>query len=284
MKKRCSYATVYLWIFVAFLMYSCSTQETDLIEESVESIPTENVPSAKREADKLLIFKGPQVAFGIGKVRSWVSVDDNDFPVAFGIEITPEALGDLESLPEDDAITSIPLHLKAKQLTAYEHITLNWEPMGHAPAYWIPHFDVHFFEITEEERLQILPYDDNNQAIVDAVNVFPDVNKMPVGFLKLPGQLGYYPYAGKHWLPFDFLAVNNDFDTGIIHGSYNQKHVFVETKFALDFLQTATEFTSDFTQPLQFENPGSNYPTKYNMEIDSKTGHIFIFLSDFVAR
>ncbi|MCF1191636.1 hypothetical protein LRR18_08575 [Mangrovimonas sp. AS39] len=284
MKKLCDWASFYPYIIGAFFLLGCSSQDTNLIDENAGINSNMDVISAQKKFDKLNMFKGPQVDFGSGKVRSWISVDKDDFPVELGIEITPEALADLESLPGDDVITSIPFHLKAKQLTPYEHIGLNWEPMGHAPEFWIPHFDVHFFEISDAERLQIPIYDANNQEIVDAVNVFPEVNKIPVGFLKLPGQLGYYPYTGKHWLPVDFLEVDNDFDTAIIHGSYNQKHVFLETKFALDFLESASEFSSDFTQPLQFEKSDTNYPTKYNMWKDEGTGHIFLTLSDFVPR
>lgn len=52
----------------------------------------------------------------------------------------------------------------------------------------------------------------------------------------------------------------------------------------MDMISNMDDFSSEYAQPLEFEEPGNNYPTKYNMHRDSSTGKVVFTLSDFVVR
>lgn len=239
----------------------------------------------KTKSAKFNVFKGPEVNYGSGKARSWISIDKEGFPLEIAIEFTPEVLSDLSELHagHEDA-TVLTLHQKAKEVTPFEHIGLNFQPEGHGPVFWTPHFDLHFYTITNEERLAIPPYDGNDPAIVDAYNLFPDMSKMPDDYYKFPTSGGAYGKMGKHWVPNDWQTGYSQFTHVMVLGTYAQKNNFIEPMITVDYLLSGETFTGAYSQPQTFEEPGNNYPTKYNIYHDELTGNIFITLSDFVTR
>jgi hypothetical protein len=280
------------------LFFSCSQDELlndDLLKTSSESL------TAKISPDKVIVFKGPKVAFGQDSVRSWVSVNKlNGLPVEIGIEMTPGALLGLPQVEGPGATNVLPLHIKARQLTPFKHIGLNWQNHGHPggpgnTAFTAPHFDFHFYMISNEERLAIPPYSTTTHA---AFNNFPPTATTTTTTIPLltttipPG--GYMPVGymtpigagegqmGKHWLPVPFNYL--PFTKVMVYGTYDAKFIFVEPMVTLNFLQNKdNDFSSEYSQPAKFEKAG-NYPTKYNMRHDPKTGNINITLSGFVAR
>lgn len=266
-----------------FLLFSCSQDEmnnTDLKNNVSSSF------IAKRNAAKLTEFKGPQVALGYGKVRSWISVDSNGHPNEIGIEITPEAFKNLsndnsKSVPPDGETIIIPLQLKATELTPFDHIGLNWNPHGHQPAgvFDVPHFDIHFFMISAEEQLAIPAWSPETNA---AFNNYPPTGYMPANYFTPPGPATAEPQMGKHWLPVNLRAYL-PFSKIMIYGSFNGKFIFVEPMITLDYLLSNIDFSANYSQPEHFEKAG-NYPTKYNIYHDAVSGNTYITLSDFVAR
>ena len=266
-----------------FLLFSCSQDEMnsgDLKNNASSSF------IAKRNAAKLKVFKGPQVALGYGKVRSWISVDSNGHPNEIGIEITPEAFKNLsndnsKSVPPDGETIIIPLQLKATELTPFDHIGLNWNPHGHQPAgvFDVPHFDIHFFMISAEEQLAIPAWSPETNA---AFNNYPPTGYMPANYFTPPDSETAEPQMGKHWLPVNLRAYL-PFSKIMIYGSFNGKFIFVEPMITLDYLLSNIDFSANYSQPEHFEKAG-NYPTKYNIYHDAVSGNTYITLSDFVAR
>ena len=266
-----------------FLLFSCSQDEmisTDL-QNNVSSSFT-----VKTNAAKLTVFKGPNVALGYGKVRSWISVDSNGNPNEIGIEITPESFKNLsndnsKSVPPDGETIIIPLQLKATELTPFDHIGLNWNPHGHQPAgvFDVPHFDIHFFMISAEEQLAIPAWSPETDA---AFNNYPLTGYMPADYFTPPGPATAEPQMGKHWLPVN-LGAYLPFSKIMIYGSFNGKFIFVEPMITLDYLLSNIDFSANYSQPEHFEKAG-NYPTKYNIYHDDLSGNTYISLSNFVAR
>ncbi len=267
-----------------FGFISCSSEEESIsIDSSVSDLSTSSLN--QRSSEKINIFKGPMVQYGSGKARSWISINHKGFPVEIGIELTAEVLDDLSLLNTGHEETSVlPLHQKAKESTPFEHIGLNFQPDGHGPVFWNEHFDLHFYTITNEERLAIPPYDPGDPSIVDGYNYFPDMTKMPQDYFKFPFQGGAFAMMGKHWVPSDWATGYNPFTHVMILGTYAQKNNFMEPMVTTDFLLSGEEFSGYYSQPQTFEEPGNNYPTKYNIYHDDKTGNIYITLSDFVKR
>ena len=241
--------------------------------------------SGKVNTEKLLIFKGPEVQLGYGKVRSWISITKNGDPHELGLEITAKAYHNLtdeddKKIPDHSNI-NIPLHLKAKQLTPFDHIGLNWNPHGHFPPglFDIPHFDIHFYMISIAEQMAIPAWSEETDA---AFNNYPPAGYMPADYITPPGDATAEPQMGKHWLPVnmdDFLP----FSKIMIYGSYDGKVVFIEPMITLDYLRLKEDSSTDYSQPEFFEKPG-NYPTKYNIYHNPDNGNTYITLSDFIAR
>lgn len=266
-----------------FFLLSCSQDEmmnNDSQQNGAQSL------TAKTSATKLVVFKGPQVALGYGKVRSWISVDSNGHPSEIGIEITPEAFKNLEtdnskSVPPEGETIVVPLQLKATELTPFDHIGMNWNPHGHEPAgvFDVPHFDIHFYMISVEEQLAIPAWSTQTDA---AFNNYPAPGYMPADYFTPPGPATAEAQMGKHWLPAD-LGAYLPFSKIMIYGSYNGKFIFVEPMITLDYLLSDVDFSANYSQPEHFEKAG-NYPTKYNIYHDTLTGNTYVTLSDFVIR
>ncbi|TDD97350.1 hypothetical protein [Flavobacterium cellulosilyticum] len=268
---------------VLLFLLSCSKDEmvNNLPESALNSL------TAKKSANKLNVFKGPQVALGYGKVRSWISVDvKNGLPSEIGIEITPEAFKNLSSsnsktVPPNGETIVIPLHLKATQLTPFDHIGLNWNPNGHEPKgiFDVPHFDMHFYMISLAEQMAIPAWSPSTDA---AFNLYPPMGYMPADYGTPPGPATAEPQMGKHWLTNnlgDFLP----FSKIMVYGSYNGQLIFVEPMITLSYLLSNDNFSMEYSQPVHFAKAG-NYPTKYNIYHDAITGNTYVTLSDFVSR
>jgi hypothetical protein len=264
-------------------LFSCSQDEmvnNDLQETTPVSL------TAKMNSNKLNVFKGPQVALGFGKVRSWISVDSNGHPREIGIEITPEAFKNLamdnsKTLPPDHETIVVPLHLKATQSTPFDHIGLNWNPDGHEPpgVFDVPHFDIHFYMISVEEQMAIPAWSPETDA---AFNNYPTIGYMPADYFTPPGPATAEPQMGKHWLPIN-LGAYLPFSKIMVYGSYNGQLIFVEPMITLDYLLSNVDFSIDYSQPEHFAKAG-NYPTKYNIYHDAITGNTYVTLSEFVSR
>lgn len=265
-------------------LFSCSQDEM-VINDLQESAPLSF--TAKMKSEKVNVFKGPQVALGYGKVRSWVSLNQkNGLPSEIGLEITPEAFKNLttennNTIPADHKTIVVPLHLKAKQSTPFNHIGLNWNPNGHLPpgVFDVPHFDIHFYMISVEEQMAIPAWSPGTDA---AFNLYPPMGYMPADYGTPPGPATAEPQMGKHWSPNN-LGAYLPFSKIMIYGSYNGKFIFVEPMITLAYLLSNVDFTMDYSQPVHFAKAG-NYPTKYNIYHDAKTGNTYVTLSKFVAR
>lgn len=266
-------------LVLLFLIFSCNQDETinsDLLTNDSQSL------TAKISPDKINLFKGPRIMLGNDSIRSWISIKkETGMPVEIGIVIPPKAF---EGLPENDDHGStiiVPLHLKAKQLTPFDHIGLNWNPHGHVPIgiFDTPHFDIHFYTISVEEQMAIPAWSPSTDALF---NNYPPSGYYPADYGTPPGPATAEPQMGKHWSPNnlpDYLP----FSKIMIYGSYNGKVIFVEPMVTLDYFLSKPDFSASYSQPEKFEKAG-NYPTKYNIYYDWATGNTYVTLSDFVWR
>lgn len=234
-----------------------------------------------RKEEKENTFYGSQVHVGHGKVRSWIEVNDNKEPLRVGVEFTS---GALENLPHHTAggvhpYWDIPFHPKVKELTPFDHLTVNWNPDGHPPDFFAAqHFDIHFYMMTEAERMAIPAWSPATDALF---NNYPPAGYMPANYSAPPGATGAEPAMGKHWLPPPptFLPFNHVMILGTYNGSFN----FIEPMVTLAYLKSGQSVSKDYSQPQKFAKAGY-YPTKYNIWKDERTGHHLVSLSDFVWR
>ena len=233
----------------------------------------------KDKLEKLETFKGPEVVMGNGKASSWFTIDKNGVPQELGAEMTMEAFTGLTMDPANFAAATfvLPLNQKAKDVTPFDHLVINWSPHGHDPlaVFNIPHFDFHFYTITEAERMAIPPYMPATAALHDKL---PPTGFMPASFTATPGGV---PQMGKHWAD---NHMHTPFTHTMVYGSYNCKLAFVEPMITKTILEEGERITVAYDQPTQFEKAGKYYPTKYNIYMDAATHKHYVTLSAFVKR
>ena len=261
---------------LVLVMASCQKQDVSLKEN-----PASDVSLKKANTNsKTNTFYGPQVHVGNGKVRSFIEINHNGEPQEIGVEMTDDALTGLpEETVHSDAIV-VPLHSKAVALTPFQHIGLNWNPHGHPPPglfLGIPHFDFHFYMISNEERMSIPAYSEES---ADMFNNFPAY--MPADYFAPPGPDGAEPQMGKHWLPPppSFLP----FTRVMILGTYDGRLIFEEPMVTVDYLESDETTSQPFSQPSWFEHAGKYYPTVMNVYEEEKTGKHIVSLSNFIKR
>lgn len=199
-------------------------------------------------------YFGEAVSMGNGEAEAWVAVDMKGDPRAVGINFSADLL---EGLPDEP--TSIVLDFPAgKGKGFYTHATLDWNPEGHEPPglYDKPHFDIHFYIISEEDRMAIGP----NDTVEFAAPV--DSKYVPASYLHTPGGV---PEMGAHWvdtLSTEFSAAG--FTKTFILGSYNGEFIFWEPMVTLDYFLSKPYDLIPLRQPEAFKHDGW-YATKYKI-------------------
>lgn len=264
-----------LLLMLLLIILSCGHDEP--IIDGSQDLAT---ASLSRNGTKVKIFKGPVMSLGDGTVRSWISMNSDGFPMEIGIDMSLDALENLPMHAEEHELV-LRLHNHAQAATPFDHIVINWNPEGHPPTgvFTVPHFDFHFYMMPLAERMQIPAWSPTTDA---AFNNYPPEGYMPTTYFTPPGAGTAEPRMGKHWLPVN-LGEYLPFSKIMILGSYDGEVNFVEPMVTLEHLLTGTDSSDAYPQPASFAAAG-NYPTKYNIYHNTQTGHIYITLSDFVAR
>ena len=244
---------------------------------------------------------GQRISVAEGSARSFYQANSDGSPAAVGISFDQRALDSLSAPVADKipvrtgmrqsavcmtkpaavqlegAVFTFELPEKADGKTVVDHITLDWNPSGHEPdfVYGNPHFDAHFYTVSQAERTNISPVD----ADVPAPNpstVPPDYTS---GVQGVPGMgVHYVDQTGEEWVPQPKLFTQN-----FIYGYYKGDLTFLEPMFSVDFLNTKPDFSADIKQAPEVEESGY-YPTKYNIRYDAATKSYQVYLSNFVYR
>jgi len=218
-------------------------------------------------------FYGPAVSLGNGVARAWVKQNDKGEPIAAGVNLSGKALENLPSEPSE-YILSLPGN---KGKAFYTHVQLGWNPQGHEPehVYDLPHFDVHFYAISREER-NAISIDDTVQF-----NNLPEPKYVPPLYLRIPGGI---PQMGVHWV--DLLSP--EFNGGIftktyIWGSYDGRFIFWEPMVTRDYLLTHPDVLTPLRQPAAYKQDGW-YPTHYRVSYSVAPEEYTIALENLVFR
>lgn len=262
-----------------FILVSCEKEE---FSEGNNNKTYNEAVKTDVTGNPVNVFKGKEIRLGKGMVRSWISVDTKGYPQEIGVEFTPGALEGLPLESGHENTIVLPLHIKARQLTPFDHIGLNWNPNGHDPegVFTVPHFDIHFYMISLAERIAIPEWSPASDA---AFNNYPPRGYIPMDYSTPPGAIGAEAQMGKHWLPTN-LDAYLPFSKIMILGTYDGKFIFIEPMVTLE---TLTNLKADmefhYSQPALFENTG-NYPTRYRIYLDPKTKNRYVTLSKFISR
>lgn len=229
---------------------------------------------------------GPAARLGNGTVQAFVTLNEGT-PTALGITFTEAALsglaphgdhisnGHLLALPEDVAVAP------------YHHISVDWNPQGHEPPglYDQPHFDIHFYMITEAARRQIDPSDPAFETKGARLSTAAHI---PEGYISPPGNLPV-PLMGTHLVdPASPEFTGQGFSRTFLWGFYDGSIHFVEPMITNAYLTALKQRTGQMEriaipQPQNVEQPGY-YPTAYSIRYDASAQTYTITLEDLRWR
>lgn len=251
--------SVILLLFLLSVFCSC---EPDSSRE-------DQVFTVDAKTDKVNVFYGSAVPFGNGVVRSFVSQTKNGEPLAIGLEISEKAM---QKLPHEIAEIILELPNKANNMIV-DHISLGWNPEGHEPPgiYDLPHFDMHFYWIPEEEVMDI--------TNADLAEILPDNMYWPATYFDTPG---FVPMMGKHWLSGLAPELGGQvFDETFIYGSYNGEFIFYEPMITWDYLNDRNfEDSYAIQQPENYDRTGYYYAESYHISFDEQKKVYRVALTD----
>lgn len=252
------------------ILNSCQKEKDDVFSDPQNIVSS---TSSTLKSQSLNTFYGPTVPMGGGVARAWVSVTKDGNPVSAGVNLSEKAI---EKLPADPA-QYVLMFPETKGTNFYKHVLLDWNPNGHEPngIYNVPHFDVHFYIISSEERMAIGPNDLAQFANAPAPQYDPPM------YLQLPGGV---PGMGAHWA--DLLAPEfngGSFTKTFIWGSYDGKFIFWEPMITLAYLQSHPDETTITRQPSAYEVDGW-YAESYRVAWSEKQKQYTVALTDLVHR
>lgn len=199
-------------------------------------------------------FYSSTLPVGNGVVRAYVTENRDGDPVEVGINLSAKVLDNLPDEPKQ-YVLELP---KNKGNHFYTHVLFDWNPMGHEPPgiYDLPHFDIHFYIIPNEERLAIpgLSPPDKDDA--------PGNDYIPEFYMQLEGVV---PQMGAHWIDVRSPELGGEtFTKTFIWGSYDAEFIFWEPMITRDYLMTMPDEIIPIPQPIAYQESGW-YPTDYKI-------------------
>jgi hypothetical protein len=238
------------------------------------SSPLNTIATSKTEfkAYSVKTFYSPTLPIGNGVVRAWVSENINGEPVSVGVNLSEKALENLPSVPSQYVLI-LP---KNKGKNFYTHVLLDWNPQGHIPehVYDVPHFDVHFYTVPNEDRMAIGPNDFAQFANAPAAQYIPD------HYLQTPGG---EPQMGAHWV--DLLSPEfspgGSFTKTFIWGSYDGKFIFWEPMITREYLLSHPNDLIELRQPSAYQRAGY-YATHYKVSYSSTPREFTVSLMNLI--
>lgn len=254
---------------------SCSQTAKHSAQSGAQSVTHVSAPAGS-ESTQAQIVEGEPQPLGNGTVRSYVTIDAENQPQEVGVIITNEALS---NLPDED--TEVVLNLPSEAAaTAFDHIAFNWRPHGHIPdpIYGSPHFDIHAYILTQEERAVITAVDGD----LDTAYKTPESDLIPAGYVLAPKSAE--PRMGSHWIDpttAEFQGHPHGFDHALVYGFYNGEMAFIEPMITLDFFNSHQDFEGTFAAPERSTKEGL-YPTEYRISYNEGTQEHIVTLAEFI--
>ena len=162
----------------------------------------------------------------------------------------------------------------------FHHIGLNWNPKGHIPngIYNVPHFDVHFYTISPEERSRITARGDD----LEKCRKVPAAGQVPEGYVFAPES--EEPGMGGHWIdPVSHEFHGAAFTTTFLYGTYDGEIIFYEPMITKAYLESKPGVTMPIKVPQRYTRAGY-YPTSYSIRYDAKRKEYTVALEGLTLR
>lgn len=230
---------------------------------------------------------GKPVTVGRGTARTYVTVN-NGVTSEVGVALTEGALSGLPDAHAPGAVHAEG-HITFKQVmefpventSPFRHVLFNWNPNGHEPpgVYDAPHFDIHFYNIENAERLAIDPADPEYRRKAERK---PAPELIPERYI-LPAPLAF-AQMGVHWVDTTSAELKGEpFSRTLLYGSWNGKVIFVEPMITKAFLETKPQFSAALPAPARGRGAGY-YPKGYSVRWDAAAKEYRVTLTGLDAR
>lgn len=252
-----------------------------------------------------IIMRPDRASMGNGYFQTFLKIKSDGSPKAIGIKFPKQTLS---NLPHDivhdgstcldlDNNNEIDLHEECvgghsrilrfnSTLTPFKNIVINWENHGHVPpgVYDIPHFDFHFYMISDIERKMILPGHCfglmNCELTEKAIQPIPDDYIHPD---YVNTELAF-AHMGNHYVDSTSPELNDGlFTQTFIFGSFDGDITFYEPMVSRDFLLSKPSMCAPIKQPLLFQTSGF-YPTEYCVRYNANTEMYRVSLESFTYQ
>ena len=221
-------------------------------------------------------YYGAPVTVGSGSVRVYV-IENTSGTIEVGIEADATAFVDLVSdshlhldLPTSGSFDVSPIDHIDVGFAVSGHPGGPWADTAGVPenSYWaVPHFDVHFMTISDEEADGIIipnPTDSSDLAYVP-----PAVSDLAEGYALGPnsGVNG----EGSHWATgSEFSDFPAPFDYNFLYGFYNGSMTFEEPMVAQTFLANLKNgLTSGVLQAFSVSSTNPAFGSQYFIRYDA---------------
>lgn len=227
----------------------------------------------KKEVELQTHYEGTKVNVGDGQAWTVVETDALLNPISIGVHFTESALNNLPtgSMHADEFMLQLP---DLVAVAPFDHITLDWNEHGHEPmhVYDKPHFDLHFYLMTESQRNQIGPNDE------DEFNKPLPEQYLAPNYLETPGGV---PRMGAHIIDLMSPEIegSGEFTHTFIYGKYDGKVNFLEPMVTKDFLDSKQEVQKEIRQPQAWQRSGF-YPKQYSISFDTQAKVYSIMLTN----
>lgn len=223
------------------------------------------------------VFEGPHVRIGHGVAYTRVRTDGAGTPVTIGIVLTAGVLDGLPKPHRHRTDFAYPLAMPRGVATAVDHVVVDWEAAGHPPphVYDVPHFDFHFYLITQRQRMRI-----HFRSAADSADPAqrPPAAMLPAGYVLPPGTA--VSRMGVHAVdPAAPEFHGQPFRSTFIYGYDNRRLAFYEPMASLAFLRSRPSMTAAVARPAMYPKPGL-YPSSYAITYDTARNRYEIILSD----
>jgi hypothetical protein len=271
--------------FAAALLVGCTTDQPAIVEAGEASFGRAgyDTPAVHRQY-------GTPLKLGNGKARAYVALSSgrDKKPIELGVAIDAAAL---EGLPSTGMVM-LRLQLPKLAPAPYEFVMFNWNSHGHEPegVYNLPHFDFHFYTVSEEEVDGIVPSDPDFAA--DANDV-PEGDFLPPFYSVLAGpgdppSAVAVPQMGVHWIDvrspelqevFGNPGGFQTFTKTFIYGSWEGRLTFLEPMITRVYLLTHPDEIVPIPQPARYPQAGW-YPSSYRISYDEQAREYRVALTD----
>jgi hypothetical protein len=258
----------------------------------------------------LSTFSGEATPLGAGTANTYVTVDQDNVPVAIGVRLTGTALeglpsrlnnttrcfdgngdGQLEAgsecIGDYETVMTWPPQAELAGLP-FKWMGLDWNAHGHMPpgVYDIPHFDFHFYMVDRQSvaaiRTGVCPElvdcEDRERARLPVAAEY-----LPAGYMDVGAVV---PQMGNHLLSSaspELATPPQRFTHTMIYGAYDGAITFVEPMITREFLLGKPDICVPIAQPQRWQKP-AYYPTQYCMRYLEDEAALTISLEGFVDR